>query len=25
MYEFSIRDLMPTIFDGGIVTCFAYG
>ena len=25
MYEFSIRDLMPTIFENGIVTCFAYG
>ena len=25
MYEFSIRDLMPTIFENGVVTCFAYG
>jgi kinesin family protein 2/24 len=25
MYQFSIRDLMPTIFENGIVTCFAYG
>ena len=25
MYQFSIRDLLPSIFDDGIVTCFAYG
>ena len=25
MYQFSIRDLLPSIFEGGIVTCFAYG
>lgn len=25
MYQFSIRDLMPSIFENGIVTCFAYG
>ena len=25
MYQFSIRDLLPVIFQNGIVTCFAYG
>ena len=25
MYQYSIRDLLPSLFDGGIVTCFAYG
>ena len=25
MYQFSIRDLLPTIFNTGIITCFAYG
>ena len=25
MYQFSIRDLLPSIFNNGIVTCFAYG
>ena len=25
MYQFSIRDLIPSIFEHGIVTCFAYG
>lgn len=25
MYQFSIRDLLPSIFENGIVTCFAYG
>ena len=25
LYQFSIRDLLPTIFEQGIVTCFAYG
>ena len=25
MYQLSIRDLLPSIFDKGIVTCFAYG
>ena len=25
MYQFSIRDLLPSIFTNGIVTCFAYG
>ena len=25
MYQFSIRDLLPSIFQNGIVTCFAYG
>ena len=25
MYQFSIKDLMPSIFENGIVTCFAYG
>ena len=25
MYQFSIRDLIPSIFSNGIVTCFAYG
>ena len=25
MYQFSIRDLLPLIFENGIVTAFAYG
>jgi kinesin family protein 2/24 len=25
LYQFSIRDLIPSIFNSGIVTCFAYG
>ena len=25
MYQFSIRDLLPSIFASGIITCFAYG
>jgi len=25
MYQYSIRDLLPSLFTGGIVTCFAYG
>ena len=25
MYQYSIRDLLPSLFKGGIVTCFAYG
>ena len=25
MYQFSIKDLLPSIFEQGIVTCFAYG
>ena len=25
MYQFSIRDLLPMIFENGIVTVFAYG
>lgn len=25
MYQFSIRDLLPMIFQNGIITCFAYG
>jgi len=25
MYQFSIRELLPTIFQNGIITCFAYG
>ena len=25
MYQYSIRDLLPSLFNNGIVTCFAYG
>lgn len=25
LYQYSIRDLLPSLFVGGIVTCFAYG
>ena len=25
MYQFSIRDLLPSLFANGIITCFAYG
>lgn len=25
MYQYSIRDLLPSLFKNGIVTCFAYG
>ena len=25
MYQFSIRDILPSLFSNGIITCFAYG
>ena len=25
LYQFSIKDLLPSLFTNGIVTCFAYG